>query len=45
MPDGWAVGQSLAVVGRYLDQHPEEWNEQATTLVLKALALSWPLKK
>lgn len=45
MPDGWAVGQSLAVVGRYLDQHPEEWNEQATTLVIKALALAWPVKK
>ena len=34
-----------AVVGKYLEAHPEEWNLSASALVYKALAAVWPGKK
>jgi hypothetical protein len=37
-------GQWLAVVGRYLDDHPEKWNYGAVVLVYGALGTVWPGK-
>ena len=36
----WA--QQQAVVGKYLDDHPEQWNLPAETLVYRALHAVWP---
>lgn len=41
-PPGTNVGQLCAVVGKYLKDHPAEWNSAATVLVQKALAEAFP---
>lgn|GEM_PF-4090898 len=37
-------GQWFALVGKYLDNHPEEWNAEAVVLVYRALYAVWPGK-
>ena len=37
--------QIYAIVKKYLDNHPEEWNEAAANSVLHALMEAFPLKK
>lgn len=37
-------GQQFAVVGKYLDDHPEKWNNRAEVLVFWALYAVWPGK-
>lgn len=39
------AGQEEAIVGKYLDNHPEEWNLPAQTLVYKAFRAVYPGKK
>jgi hypothetical protein len=39
------VGQEVAVVGKYLDDHPERWNLGAEVSVYWALHATWPGKK
>ena len=41
-PDGLFAEQVANVVGSYLDAHPEEWNQPAAVLVVKALMKAWP---
>ena len=41
---GTTVGQWLPVVGKYLDNHPEEWNMKAQISVYRALYAFWPGK-
>jgi hypothetical protein len=43
-PSVGTVGQDLAVVGKYLENHPEQWNEFAEVLVYRALYAVWPGK-
>ena len=45
IPVNAALGQWLAVVGKYLDNHPGEWNLPAEVLVYRALHAVWPGKK
>jgi hypothetical protein len=45
IPDSVTNGQIFAVVGKYLDSHPEEWNKDADRLVVEALQAVWPYKK
>jgi Rap1a immunity proteins len=45
MPPSVAEGQVDAVVGKYLDDHPEEWNQPASVLVYKALRSMFPPKR
>lgn len=35
-------GQMAAVVGKYLDNHPEQWNLSAETLIYRSLYAVWP---
>ena len=35
-------GQRYAVVGKYLDANPEQWNQPAEVLVYRALYAAWP---
>ena len=44
-PEGVSNAQILAVVGKYLDEHPEKWNEESEMLVFDALAEAWPNEK
>lgn len=44
-PDGVASGQILAVVSKYLKNHPEKWDEPAVGLVVEALQEAFPLKR
>jgi hypothetical protein len=37
-----ARGQTIAVVRKYLDAHPEKWDENAGDLILKAFYESFP---
>jgi len=37
-------GQWFAIVGKYLDNHPEQWNLQPQVLVYLALSAVWPGK-
>ncbi|MGA2478508.1 MAG: Rap1a/Tai family immunity protein [Spirochaetia bacterium] len=39
---GITYGQMAAVVGKYLDDHPEQWNLDAEVLVYRALYAVWP---
>jgi hypothetical protein len=36
-PKGTSNGQLVAIVGKYLDNHPEEWNLKASSIVMRAL--------
>jgi hypothetical protein len=38
-------GQIIAVVSKYLKNHPEQWSEAAADLVIKALKEAFPSKK
>ena len=42
IPDSISTTQVLAIVGRYLDAHPEELNQPAQILVLDALEPVFP---
>lgn len=42
---GITRGQQYAVVGKYLDANPEQWNLPAETLVYRALHAVWPAAK
>jgi hypothetical protein len=37
--------QIVAIVGKYIDNHPEEWNGCAFDLVYKPLSKAFPCKK
>ena len=37
VPVGATIDQICAIVGRYLENHPDEWNEVGSILVEKAL--------
>lgn len=37
--------QISAVVAKYMQDHPEQWNELASTLVKRALSQAFPCKK
>lgn len=38
-------GQAAAIVAKYLRNHPESWQEEASTLVVAALEESFPCPK
>jgi len=40
--EGITYGQWCALVGKYLDDHPEQWNIKAVALVYRALHAAWP---
>jgi hypothetical protein len=44
IPAKSTVGQWAAVVGKYLDDHPEQWTLSAEVLVYRALYAVWPGK-
>jgi hypothetical protein len=44
MPESATKGQVLAVVTKYLKNHPEKWTEPAAVLVIEALQEAFPLK-
>ena len=41
-PSNATVGQITAVVAKYLNAHPEQWNESAHALVRRALKEGFP---
>jgi hypothetical protein len=45
LPNGVSIGQMTSVVGKYLKEHPERWNERANILVISALTNAFPCKK
>ncbi|MCX5841229.1 MAG: Rap1a/Tai family immunity protein [Deltaproteobacteria bacterium] len=45
IPWGTTFGQVFDVVGRYLENHPEDWNTDADTVVIKALQAAFPVKR
>jgi hypothetical protein len=42
-PEGVTAGQCCAIVGRFLDAHPERWAESASQLVRDALKEAFPI--
>lgn len=42
---GVTVDQNCAVVGKYIDDHPSEWNLEANYLVKKAMMKAFPKNK
>jgi len=44
IPSGVTTGQLCSVVGKYIDDHPSEWNQEAADLVIKALKKAFPKK-
>lgn len=44
-PGSAKAGQLVAVVGKYLDDHPEEWNKAGSYLVAVALKEAFPCGK
>jgi len=42
---GWTPDQARAVVDKYLDEHPEDWNRPAATQVLFALMEACPRRE
>jgi hypothetical protein len=42
IPASSTSGQIFAIVGEYIDDHPEEWNLPAVQLVYRALYAAWP---
>ena len=44
-PKGMTVGQAAQIVGKYLDDNPQELHISAGTLVFKALSEHYPCKK
>lgn len=45
VPVGATVGQSTAMVKKYLEDHPESWNTAATILVFDSLNQHWACPK
>ncbi len=43
-PANITVRQACTIVGEYLKEHPERWNEPAHFLVLEALIQAFPRK-
>jgi hypothetical protein len=41
-PSGTSIGQVCAIVAKYLNEHPEKWNQTASDLVLEALKQAYP---
>jgi hypothetical protein len=41
-PKGVTNGQAIEVVVRYLDAHPEVWDQDFRMLTLSALRITWP---
>jgi hypothetical protein len=39
------MGQIIAIVSKYIKNHPERWNEPAVVLVIDALKEVFPIKK
>jgi hypothetical protein len=44
IPRNTKVNQLCAIVGKYLDNNPSEWNYTAQVLVTKALMKEFPIK-
>lgn len=44
IPADAKVNQMCAIVGKWLEDHPEEWNKSATSLTIAALSKAFPLK-
>jgi len=44
-PNNVTGRQIIAIVGKYIDNHPEEWNKSALYLVVPPLANAFPCKK
>ena len=44
IPEGVIHGQSLDVIKKYLNDHPEELHLPASDLVLKVIQTAWPCK-
>jgi hypothetical protein len=42
LPAQATTGQVIAVVSKYLKEHPEDWSKPAADLVVKALAEAFP---
>ena len=42
---GWTPDQARAVVDKYLDEHPEDWNRPAASQVLFALREACPRRE
>jgi hypothetical protein len=45
IPEGTTFGQLFTTVGRYLESHPDEWNADAGSVVVKALQHRYPCTK
>jgi hypothetical protein len=45
IPDGVKSAQNEAVVGQFLEAHPELWNGPAAAIVIAAIYKVWPGKK
>ena len=45
IPEGVIHGQSLDVIKKYLNDHPEELHLPASALILKAIQAAWPCEK
>lgn len=41
-PDGVTLGQNTAIVIKYLKANPEQWNDQAPALIVRALQKVYP---
>lgn len=44
IPDNVKMGQIYAIVGKYLDDHPSDWNLPADVLVTRSLEKAFPKK-
>lgn len=44
-PEGATIGQICSIVSKYISNHPERWNKNASNLVIDALAEAFPLKR
>jgi hypothetical protein len=42
LPQNVTQGQICAIVIKYINEHPEEWNHFATNLIINALHKSYP---
>jgi NifU-like protein involved in Fe-S cluster formation len=44
LPTGTEVQQLMAIVSRYVDAHPEQWQYTADSIIEQALSQSFPCK-
>jgi len=44
-PEGTTQGQLCAVVGKWLEEHPQRWHEPAMPMVIEALQASFPYQR